>query len=181
MQFTRKVVLMNAVDIDRALTRMAHQIVEKTKNMADVCLVGILTRGAPLARRLAKKLQAITGQEVSVGEIDITLYRDDLTKKSADPVVNATQISFDVTNKTVILVDDVVFTCRTARAGLDALTDIGRPAKVFLATLVDRGHAELPIKPTFVGKNIPTSLTEAVKVSLVETDFDLEEGVTLLS
>lgn len=168
---------MTEADIDRVLTRIAHQIIEKTNGAKDVCLVGILTRGVPIAHRLAEKLKQIEGVDVPVGEIDITLYRDDLTEKSADPVVNGTKIDFDISGKTVILADDVIFTCRTARSALDALKDVGRAARIYLAVLVDRGHSELPIRPTFVGKNVPTALGELIKVSLVETDGS--DSVTL--
>ena len=177
MVMTKKATLMTADDIDRALTRVAHQIVEKSHGADDLCLVGILTRGAPLAERLAKKIKTIEGKVVPVGSIDITLYRDDLTHKNPDPFLNGEKINFDITDKTVILVDDVIFTCRTASAALDALKDVGRAGRIFLATLIDRGHAELPIRPTFVGKNVPTSLQEVVKVSLTETDD--EDSVTL--
>lgn len=173
----QKAILMTEADIDRALTRIAHQIIEKTHGAKDVCLVGILTRGVPIAHRLAEKLKQIEGVDVPVGEIDITLYRDDLTEKSADPVVNGTKIDFDISGKTVILADDVIFTCRTARSALDALKDVGRAARIYLAVLVDRGHSELPIRPTFVGKNVPTALGELIKVSLVETDGS--DSVTL--
>ena len=176
-KFKQKAVLMTEADVDRVLTRIAHQITEKTHGVKDVCLVGILTRGVPLAYRLAKKLKQIEGVDVPVGEIDITLYRDDLSEKNADAVVNGTKINFDVNGKTVILVDDVIFTCRTARSALDALKDVGRAARIYLAVLVDRGHAELPIRPTFVGKNVPTAIGEMVKVSLAETDGN--DGVTL--
>ena len=169
---------MTPEDIDRALTRMAHQILEKNHGSDNLCLVGILTRGVPLAFRLAKKIKQIEGKRVPVGIVDITLYRDDLAKNHSDPVLNETKIDFDISGKTVILVDDVIYTCRTARAAMDALTDIGRAGKIYLAILVDRGHGELPIRPTFVGKNVPTAATEAIRVSLTETDND--EGVSLI-
>jgi pyrimidine operon attenuation protein/uracil phosphoribosyltransferase len=171
--------LMTVEDIDRALTRMAHQILEKNHGSDNLCLVGILTRGVPLAYRLAEKIKLIEGKQVPVGIVDITLYRDDLEKKQLDPVLNETKIDFDINGKTVILVDDVIFTCRTARAAMDALTDVGRAGKIYLAILVDRGHAELPIRPTFVGKNVPTSANEIIRVELKETDGS--EGVSLLS
>ena len=162
------VVLMEE-DVRRILVRMAHQIIEKNRGTEGLSLVGIHTRGVPLAKRLKENIFAITGESVPVGELDITLHRDDLP---IGPTGNGakTVIPFSVTGKTVVLVDDVIFTCRTARAAIDTLIALGRPARIQLAVLVDRGHAELPIKPNFVGKNIPTSLSESVSVKLSETD-----------
>ena len=169
---------MTEADVDRVLTRIAHQITEKTHGVKDVCLVGILTRGVPLAYRLAKKLKQIEGVDVPVGEIDITLYRDDLSEKNADPVVNGTKINFDVNGKTVVLVDDVIYTGRTARAAIDAILSFGRPAKIQLAVLVDRGHRELPIRADYVGKNIPTASSEVVKVCI--RPYETEECVKII-
>ncbi len=158
--------------IKRSLTRIAHEIIERNKGIKDCVLVGIKTRGIFLANRLAERVQQIEGKEIQVGEIDITLYRDDLTKKTKDeePLVKGSRIEANVTDKKVILVDDVLFTGRTVRAAMDALVDIGRPSQIQLAVLVDRGHRELPIRADFVGKNIPTSSSEKVVVALKEVD-----------
>lgn len=156
--------------IIRATTRIAHEIIEKNKGVEDLVLVGIKTRGIPFAERLAKKIFEIEGKEVPVLTLDITLYRDDLTEIDVDPVVDATEFEFDITGKIVVLVDDVLYTGRTVRAALDALVDKGRPKKVQLAVLIDRGHRELPIRPDFVGKNVPTSKLEVVSVKFEETD-----------
>lgn len=165
-----KAQIMNEDDVNRVLVRMAHQIIEKNHGAGDVCLIGIRTRGVPLARRLAKNIKDIDHADAEVGELDITLYRDDLEKAVSDPVVSETNVPFSVEGKTVILVDDVIFTGRTARAAMEAVMRLGRPARIQLAVLVDRGHSELPIKATFVGKNIPTSLSEIVAVHLLEQD-----------
>lgn len=164
--------IMDEQAIRRALTRIAHEIIEKNKGIEDCILVGIKTRGIYLADRLAKKIEEIEGEKVNVGEVDITLYRDDLTKKTKDeePQLKGTNIPVDVTNKKVILVDDVLYTGRTVRAALDALMDLGRPAQIQLAVLIDRGHRELPIRPDFVGKNVPTSKKEVVEARLIEVD-----------
>lgn len=172
-----KAELMDEESFLRALVRIAHQIVEKNDGVDDVCLLGIHTRGVPLAKRIAENIKAIEGKDVPVGELDITLYRDDLSTVSEAPVLTDTKIPFDITGKTVILVDDVVFTRRTARAAMDATVSIGRPARIQLVCMIDRGHAELPIKPDYVGKNIPTSLSEVVSVKLTETDG--ETGVSI--
>lgn len=156
--------------IRRALTRIAHQIIEKNKGVEDCVLVGIRTRGIYLARRLAERINEIEGRSIAVGELDITLYRDDLTKKADNPLVKGSDIPIDITNKKVILVDDVLYTGRTVRAGMDAIMDIGRPAAIQLAVLADRGHRELPIRADYVGKNIPTSSTEKIVVELMEVD-----------
>lgn len=154
------------------MTRIAHQIIEKNKGIGDCVLVGIRTRGIYLAQRLAAKIEQIEGSPILVGELDITLYRDDLTKKTdnQEPLVKGSDIPFAINNKKVILVDDVLYTGRTVRAGLDALMDIGRPAAIQLAVLVDRGHRELPIRADYVGKNIPTSSSEKIVVELKEVD-----------
>jgi len=160
--------VMDAQEINRALTRVAHEIIEKNHGIANVSLVGIRTGGVYLAKRLAKKLQEIEGTAVPVGELDITLYRDDLNARKEHPVLRKTDIPFDITDLKVILVDDVLFTGRTIRAAMDGLIDLGRPGEIQLAVLVDRGHRQLPIKATYVGKNLPTALEESVEVYLEE-------------
>ena len=163
--------VLDAEGIRKSIVRIAHEIVERgAREPKQLCVIGIRTRGDFLARRLAQALKEITGQEVPVGALDITLYRDDLGMLDSSPVVRATEIPFDVTGHRLIVVDDVLFTGRTVRAAMDALTDLGRPESVELAVLVDRGHRELPIKPDYVGKNLPTSKEDQVQVRLVETD-----------
>jgi len=156
--------------IQRALMRIAHEILEKNKGTQGLCLIGIRNRGAFLARRLAEAIQKIDEVNMPVGALDITLYRDDLTLIATQPLVRKTEIGFDIQDKKVVLVDDVLYTGRTIRAALDALTDFGRPKSIQLAVLVDRGHRELPIRADFVGKNIPTAQNETVEVRLEETD-----------
>ncbi len=171
--------IVDADGIRRVLTRIAHEIVEKNKGTTDIVLVGIRTRGVPLAKRLAKRIKSIEEVEIPVGILDITLYRDDLSMVAQQPIVHKTEIPFDINGKTVILVDDVLFTGRTVRAAMDALVDLGRPRAVQLAIMIDRGHRELPIRADYVGKNLPTSLEEVVSVNLEEIDnFD---SVLLLS
>ncbi|WP_078547259.1 bifunctional pyr operon transcriptional regulator/uracil phosphoribosyltransferase PyrR [Litchfieldia alkalitelluris] len=167
-----KALVLDNQAIRRALTRIAHEIIEKNKGIEDSILVGIKTRGIHLANRIAERIHQIEGKHIPVGELDITLYRDDLTKKTKDlePEVKGSDIPVDITNKKVILVDDVLFTGRTVRAALDALVDIGRPSQIQLAVLVDRGHRELPIRADFVGKNIPTASSEKIVVELEEID-----------
>ena len=165
-----KAQIMNEEDVNRAIVRISHEIIEKNHGTNNLCLIGIKTRGIPLAYRIAQCVKNIDNTEINVGELDITLYRDDLTMIAKNPIVSDTKIPFSVEEKTVVLVDDVIFTGRTARAALDAVMAAGRPAKVQLAVLVDRGHSELPIKATYVGKNIPTSLSEVVSVHLIEHD-----------
>ena len=162
--------IMNEEDINRTLIRLAHQILEKNSGAENVVLIGIKTRGVPLAQRLARNIENIEHAKVETGALDITLYRDDLSQIDIDPIVSQTHVPFSITGKTVVLVDDVIFTGRTARAALDALMALGRPQKVQLLALIDRGHAELPIKANYVGKNIPTSLNEVVSVQLKEVD-----------
>lgn len=162
--------LMDKEAIRRAVLRITHEILEKNKGTADLCIIGIRTRGAVLAERVSKAIQDIEGAKVPFGILDITLYRDDLTTIDTQPVVHETQIGFDISGKKIILVDDVLFTGRTIRAALDALIDFGRPANIQLAVLIDRGHRELPIRADFVGKNIPTSKTQNVQVLLQEND-----------
>lgn len=171
MDMTSKLIL-DEQAIRRALTRISHEMIEKNQGIDDVILVGIKTRGIYLARRLAERIQQIEGSPVAVGEIDITLYRDDLTKITDDnePEIKGTNIPVNVADKNVILVDDVLYTGRTVRAALDALIDLGRPARIQLAVLVDRGHRELPIRPDFIGKNVPTSKDEIIVVETNEVD-----------
>ena len=174
---SEKTVLMDSQAIKRALIRIAHEIVEKNKGVSDIVLVGIRTRGVPLAERLAAEIQSIEGIALPVGILDITLYRDDLSSMNHQPVVHQTQIPVDINGKTIILVDDVLFTGRTIRAALDAIIDLGRPQSIQLAVLVDRGHRELPIRADYVGKNVPTSRREIVNVQLAA--IDREERVVI--
>jgi pyrimidine operon attenuation protein / uracil phosphoribosyltransferase len=179
MTVAQKTVVLDQPAIRRALTRIAHEIIERNKGIQDCVLVGIKTRGIHLAERLASRIEEIEGAKIPVGEIDITLYRDDLTVKTQndEPEVKGSDLPVDVTNKKVILIDDVLFTGRTVRAALDALMDLGRPSTIQLAVLVDRGHRELPIRADFVGKNIPTSSSEKIVVELTEVDD--EDQVTI--
>jgi pyrimidine operon attenuation protein/uracil phosphoribosyltransferase len=165
-----RVRVMDAATIQRALIRIAHEILEKNKTTEDLRLVGIQTRGVPLARRLAERLSAIEGNPPPVGILDINLYRDDTSGIADHPVLRRTDIPFDVRGARIVLVDDVLYTGRTVRAALDSLVDLGRPHHIQLAVLVDRGHRELPIRADFVGKNLPTSRNEEVEVRLKETD-----------
>ena len=162
--------IMSKEDIRRALMRIAHEILEKNKGAENLCIVGIRTRGMALAERINTCIKQIEGKEVPFGVLDITLYRDDLTTIDTQPVVRETLIKFDISDKKVILVDDVLFTGRTIRSALDALIDFGRPADIQLAVLIDRGHRELPIRADYVGKNIPTSIDQNVKVVIEEVD-----------
>ncbi|AAU23302.1 bifunctional pyr operon transcriptional regulator/uracil phosphoribosyltransferase PyrR [Bacillus licheniformis] len=172
MQEQEKAVVLDEQAIRRALTRIAHEMIERNKGMNNCILVGIKTRGIYLAKRLAERIEQIEGNKVTVGELDITLYRDDLSKKTSnkEPLVKGADIPADITDQKVILVDDVLYTGRTVRAAMDALVDVGRPSSIQLAVLVDRGHRELPIRADFIGKNIPTSKTEKVMVQLEEVD-----------
>ena len=163
-------IVMSDVEMERALKRIARQIVEANKGIDNVVLVGIMQRGVPLAKRLAEIISQEEKKEVKVGELDVSLYRDDLTQKGEYIEVRRSNLPFTVTDKTVILIDDVIFAGRTARAALDGLKDYGRAAKVQLAVLVDRGHRELPIHPDFVGKTIPTANKEEVRVEIMEVD-----------
>ena len=156
--------------MQRALMRIAHEILEKNKGTKDLCLIGVRNRGAYLAKRLGDCIENIDNEKIPVGILDITLYRDDITLISAQPVVHKTEIDFDISDKNVVLVDDVLYTGRTVRSALDALIDFGRPKTIQLAVLVDRGHRELPIRADYVGKNIPTSQNETVEVRLEETE-----------
>ena len=165
-----KAQLMDSETMARVLTRMAHEIMERAGDLQDLILVGIRRRGVPLAQRLADVIEKVEGVRVPVGELDITLYRDDLSKLYDQPKVNHSKLDMPITGKTIILVDDVLYTGRTARAAIDALFALGRPGKIRLAVLVDRGHRELPIRPDYVGKNIPTALSEVIKVHIAATD-----------
>lgn len=166
---TIKAVILDEKAIDRATTRIANEIIERNKGTKDIVLVGIKTRGCPFAERLAKKIEEIEGDSISVLSLDITLYRDDLTEMSEQPKIN-NEFNGDIKGKIIILVDDVIYTGRTVRAALDALVERGRPSRVQLAVLIDRGHRELPIRADYVGKNVPTSKVENVKVQFKEVD-----------
>jgi pyrimidine operon attenuation protein / uracil phosphoribosyltransferase len=170
--FVERGPLLDAGEIRRALTRIAHEILERNKGAGSVVLIGIANRGDDLARRLAAEIVRIEGTEVPVGALDITFYRDDIGMRAEAPEVHETRIPFDISGRTVVLVDDVLFTGRTIRAAMDALVDFGRPQAIQLAVLVDRGHRELPIRPDFVGKNVPTRQDEEVQVRLAEVDGD---------
>jgi len=167
-----KAQIMDEVSVERAIVRIAHQIIEKNHGTDNLCIIGIKTRGIPIAKRLVKAIKSIEGTQIDMGVLDISLYRDDLSTYSPDPILNATDIPFSVVNKNVVLVDDVIYTGRTARAAMDAIMAQGRAATIQLAVLIDRGHRELPIRPDYVGKNIPTSKSEVVAVHLKEYDGD---------
>ena len=165
-----KTVLMDGDAIRRALTRISHEIVEKNKGIDELMLVGIRTRGVPIAERVADEIEKIEGKRPQVGVLDITLYRDDLSSMAYQPLVRPTQMPTDISGKTIVLTDDVLYTGRTIRAALDALIDMGRPHIIQLAVLIDRGHRELPIRADYVGTNVPTSAHETVSVALQELD-----------
>jgi pyrimidine operon attenuation protein/uracil phosphoribosyltransferase len=173
-----KAFILDAAGIDRAMTRISHEILEKNKGARDLVLVGIQRGGVHLARRLSSKIKEIEGLEPPVGCLDITMYRDDLATRKTQPVPQATSIPFDVQDKMMVLVDDVIFTGRTIRAALNSIMDYGRPRRIQLAVLVDRGHRELPIRADYVGKNLPTSSREKVEVMLAEDG--VEEKVVIL-
>ena len=173
-----KAKIMDAQAMDRALSRIAHEIIEKNKGVSGVALIGIQRRGVPLARRLAENIERVEGVKVPVGVLDITFYRDDLSLVNEHPVLNGTDIPFGITNLAIVLVDDVLFTGRTARAALDALMDCGRARSIQLAVLVDRGHRELPIRADFVGKNVPTSRSEMIAVRIAP--FEAPDEVVLM-
>lgn len=172
-------VVMDAGDIARAVTRIAHEILERNKGIQDLALVGIRTGGVHLAHRLVRRIHDIEGTQIPIGELDITLYRDDLSLRKDQPILRTTSVPFKISDLKVVLVDDVLFTGRTVRAAIEALFDFGRPARIQLAVLCDRGHRELPIRPDYVGKNLPTSRSEQVSVRLKETDG--EDEVAILS
>jgi len=165
-------VVMDADRMSRSLTRIAHEIVERNRGIGELALVGIRERGVPLARRIAVELNRISNTDVPTGALDITLYRDDLMRQAVgpQPLVRSTEIPFDIDNRVILLVDDVLYTGRTIRAALDALIDFGRPRAIQLVVLIDRGHRELPIKADYVGKNVPTSRRESIQVRLQEVD-----------
>ncbi len=162
-------ILMDEQAIKRAITRISHEIIEKNKGVDDIVIMGVKTRGIPLARRIADKIEEIENKSVAFGTIDITFYRDDLQKKFDKPVVGK-KIFINVEGKVVIIIDDVVFTGRTCRAAIDVIFDMGRPKKIQFAALIDRGHRELPLRPDYIGKNIPTSTKEVVHVKVMEID-----------
>ncbi|WP_207640851.1 bifunctional pyr operon transcriptional regulator/uracil phosphoribosyltransferase PyrR [Desulfitibacter alkalitolerans] len=170
MNLKTKTVIMDENKIRRSLTRIAHEIIEKNKGTQDLVLIGIRSRGVPLAHRLNEIIEQIEGHKVPEGIIDITLYRDDLSSLAEQPVLNKTEITFDLKGKNVVLIDDVLYTGRTVRAALDAMADLGRAKTVQLAVLIDRGHKELPIRADYIGKNVPTSKNEVIAVLLKETD-----------
>lgn len=170
MTLKEKAKILDKESTARTLERIAHEILEKNPSRGEIAVIGIKNRGAHLGARLADKIKDITGTRPPLGALDITLYRDDLTQASEQPVVHATEIDFDIGGKIIILVDDVLYTGRTIRCALDALIDYGRPSQIQLAVLIDRGHRELPIRADYVGKNVPTSSKEVVEVRLAETD-----------
>jgi len=165
-----KAQIMDEIEMTRAISRIAYEIMEKNKGIDDVVLVGIQRRGVPLARKIADKIQQQEGKPVPVGILDITFYRDDLSMLAEHPIVNTTELDFVITDKIIILVDDVLYTGRTVRAAIDAIIDLGRPRMIQLAVLIDRGHRELPIRADYVGKNVPTSKNEVIKVKVKELD-----------
>lgn len=167
--------LLNKKDIDRAVSRIAHEIIEKNKSLEDACLIGIQSGGIHLARRIAAKIKDVEGVELQIGSLDISFYRDDVGIRKQQPVVKSSDITCEVSGMKIILVDDVLFTGRSIRAAMDAIMDLGRPAIIQLVVLIDRGHRELPIRADYVGKNIPTSLNEKVDVCLAEDS--IEDGV----
>lgn len=170
--------LLNKKDIDRAVSRIAHEIIEKNKGSMGMCLIGIQSGGVHLANRIAAKIKEVEGIELEIGSLDISFYRDDVGMRKQQPVVRSSDITCDVTGKKIILVDDVLFTGRSIRAAMDAIMDLGRPAMIQLVVLIDRGHRELPIRADYVGKNIPTALDENVAVCLSEDG--IEEGVFIM-
>lgn len=169
-RLVKKNVIMDAEAMRRAIVRIAHEIIEKNKGVENIIMVGIRTRGVPLAQRIAKEIENIENVKVPVGFLDITLYRDDLSTLAYNPIVHGTELDFNISGKVIILVDDVLYTGRTIRAALDALIDMGRPKAIELAVLIDRGHKELPIRADFVGKNVPTAQKEIIDVTLMESD-----------
>jgi len=179
MDLQEKTVVMGESEIKRTLVRIAHEILERNKGVADLALIGIRTRGVFLAERLAQEILKIEKKEIPVGTLDITLYRDDLSLVARQPLVLKTEIPFNVSQKKIVLVDDVLYTGRTIRAAMDAIVDLGRPQLIQLAVLIDRGHRELPIRADFVGKNIPTSKKEIVKVQLKEVDKEDKVGIVI--
>lgn len=165
-----KTQILDQMAVERAIGRIAHEIIEKNNGVDNVVLVGIITRGLPMAKKIQQKIFEYEGKMVNLGALDITLYRDDLTEIANKPTLKASKIDFDIVNKDLVLVDDVIYTGRTTRAGLDAIIDIGRPKTIQLAVLIDRGHREFPIRADYVGKNVPTSTSEVVAVKFNESD-----------
>lgn len=178
MDFKFKANLITSEDYKRIITRLAHEIIEKNRGIDDLVIIGLRTRGDFIADRISQKIKEIEGTNVPTGYLDVTLYRDDFRTRLKQPDVQVTNIPFQIDEKSIVLVDDVLFTGRTIRAALDALMDYGRPSKIMLAVLIDRGHRELPIKADFVGKNVPTSIGEEVRVNIKEVDE--EDGVNLV-
>jgi len=178
MALREKARIMDAEAMRRGLTRIAHEIIERNKGTDNLALIGIRRRGVPLARRIRDLIKEFEGEEVPLGTLDITLYRDDLSTRSEQPVVHRSEVNFEVTGKNVVLVDDVLYTGRTVRAAMDALMDLGRPQRIQLAVLVDRGHRELPIRADYVGKNVPTSRDEVIEVRV--TDIDGRDEVWIM-
>ena len=172
--------IMDKAQMERSIHRMAHEIIEQNRGLEKIRLVGIRSRGVPLSDRLSNYLKVIENQEIPVGILDITLYRDDLSTISHQPVIKGSQLDFDIEDAIIILVDDVLYTGRTVRAAIDALLDFGRPKQIQLAVLIDRGHRELPIKADYVGKNVPTSKEEIIKVSFEETDGEDSVKIVLV-
>lgn len=170
MNFKQKAKILDKDAIEKTIIRISHEILEKNKDIENLAIIGIRNRGAYLAERIAQRIKQISNKEIPVGILDITLYRDDLTTIASQPVVHKTEVNFDITDKIIILVDDVLYTGRTIRCALDALIDFGRPKSIQLAVLIDRGHRELPIRADYVGKNMPTSQKEVVQVRLIESD-----------
>jgi pyrimidine operon attenuation protein/uracil phosphoribosyltransferase len=169
--------IMDEQAVERALKRIAHEIIEKNDGVKDVGIIGIQRRGVTLGNRIAAYIEEFEGDKVPLGVLDITFYRDDLSLLNAHPVLNGTDVSFDVNNKAIVMVDDVLYTGRTARAAMEAIIDMGRPKSIQLAVLIDRGHRELPIRADYIGKNVPTSKTEIVHVEV--TEFDGQNGVII--
>jgi len=178
MDFKFKANLITSDDFKRIITRLAHEIIEKNRGIDDLVIIGLRTRGAFIADRISQKIKEIEEKEIPIGYLDVTLYRDDFRTRLKQPDVQVTNIPFQIDEKSIVLIDDVLFTGRTIRAALDALMDYGRPSKIMLAVLIDRGHRELPIKADFVGKNVPTSIGEEVRVKIKE--FDEEDAVNLV-
>ncbi len=172
-------ILLDSIAIERTISRLAHQIIECNDNINDVCLIGVLRRGAPFAKMLADKIEQFSGYRPQVGKIDISLHRDDIVRPINQDLINDSDVNFNIIGKTVILADDVIYTGRTTRAAMEAVMCLGRPARIQLAVLIDRGHRELPIRGDYVGKNVPTSQKEHIKVRFNEYDGKLE--VVLIS
>ncbi len=177
-QMQEKAQIMDEKTMARAITRIGHEIIERNQDLADVVLIGIQRRGVPLAQRIAKGIEEAEGVALPLGYLDITLYRDDLSELTEHPIVNDTSIPFAVGGKTIVLVDDVIYTGRTVRSAIDALIDLGRPKSIQLAAMIDRGHRELPIRPDYVGKNVPTSKSELIGVRV--TEIDGEDSIWIL-